>query len=476
MASRKDQLQSHQFSAQRMVSALVTRESDPEQPPFKRPTNSAVWSVVIAVLALAVVGVYGLVVPGGSKAWSGGDAVIVEKETGTRYVYVAGHLHPVANYTSALLALGKYGETRRVSRKSLRGVPRGPRIGIPDAPDALPSKDRLLTGGWTQCSQPALDPTGARTSESVLMIGQQPSGGQPTGERAMLVEVMETGDRYLISKGYRHQIEKSDPAAMVGLALRSESWTKVGAAFVAALPDGERIAPIKPAGIGRPSKAIADRPRTLIGQLFVVKTSSGGVQYYLAGKDRLIPISELQYDIQTAYKPMAAAYGGKAPRAIELGLVSVGQAAPPASGPETGRAPRSRPEFVAPRDGLGTVCAAFTPGSAVPSISIDPQLPPRDEATMTPRRGPMGTALADRVLVPPGTAAVIEAMPSDRAPAGTISVVTDLGRSYPLAEPDVLAILGYSGVTPVKVPALLVSRIPQGSGLNPAAATRAATQ
>jgi hypothetical protein len=245
---------------------------------------------------------------------------------------------------------------------------------------------------------------------------------------------------------------------------------------VAALPDGERIAPIKPAGIGRPSKAIADRPRTLIGQLFVVKTSSGGVQYYLAGKDRLIPISELQYGIQTAYKPMAAAYGGRAPRAIELGLVSVGQAAPPASGPETGRAPRSRPEFVAPRDGLGTVCAAFTPGSAVPSISIDPQLPPRDEATMTPRRGPMGTALADRVLVPPGTAAVIEAMPSDRAPAGTISVVTDMGRSYPLAEPDVLAILGYSGVTPVKIPALLVSRIPQGSGLNPAAATRAATQ
>jgi type VII secretion protein EccB len=220
MASRKDQLQSHQFSAQRMVSALVTRESDPERPPFKRPTNSAVWSVVIAVLALAVVGVYGLVVPGGSKAWSGGDAVIVEKETGTRYVYVAGHLHPVANYTSALLALGKYGETRRVSRKSLRGVPRGPRIGIPDAPDALPSKDRLLTGGWTQCSQPALDPSGARTSESVLMIGQQPSAGQPTGERAMLVEVMETGDRYLISKGYRHQIEKSDHDRRRGAARR----------------------------------------------------------------------------------------------------------------------------------------------------------------------------------------------------------------------------------------------------------------
>ncbi|MGW1341469.1 type VII secretion protein EccB [Kribbella sp. NPDC002412] len=475
MASRKDQLQSHQFSVQRMVSALVTRESDPEQPPFRRPTSSAFWSVAIAVLALAVVGVYGLLVPGGSKAWSKGDAVIVEKETGTRFVYVDGRLHPVANYTSALLALGKYGETRRVSRRSLRGVPRGPRIGIPDAPDALPAKDRLLTGGWTQCSQPTLDPTGARTSESVLMVGQRPAGGQTVSDEALLVEVLETGDQYLISKGYRHQIDRSDAAATVGLALRSEPWVKVGAAFVAALPDGERIMPIKPAGIGRPSTAIPERPRTLIGQLFVVKPSSGGVQYYLAAKERLIPISELQYDIQTAYKPMAAAYGGKAPRAIELGLVSVGQAAP-SSGPETGKAPRSRPTFVAPRDGLGTVCAAFTPGSAVPSISIDPQLPPRDEATVTPRRGRMGTALADRVLVPPGTAAVIEAMPTDRAPAGTISVVTDMGRIYPLADPGVLAMLGYADVTPVRIPAMLASRLPQGSGLNPAAATRASTQ
>ncbi|HET6294633.1 MAG TPA: type VII secretion protein EccB [Kribbella sp.] len=471
MATRKDQLQSHQFSVQRMVSALVTREADPEQPPFKRPLAAAFGSVAIVVLALAVAGVYGLVVPGGSKAWQAGGVVVVEKETGTRYVYVDGHLHPVANYVSALLALGKQGETRRVSQRSLVGVPRGPRIGIEDAPDALPARNRLLPGGWTLCSEPALDPSGASTSESVLVIGQQPPAEQSMDDTAMLVEVIESQDQYLIRRGYRHRIQKSDTTT-VGLALASEPWARVGAAFIAALPDGQPIAPIKPADLGKPSKAVPDRPGTRVGQLFVVRTSGGGTQHYLATKDRLQPISDLQFDIQRAYQPLSAAYGGKAPTAIELSLLSLGRAEQPAITADEGQAPRSRPEFVAPHDGLGTVCATYAPGTRVPTISVDVAMPARDAASVTARRGKLGTALADRIVIAPGAAAVVEAMPSDQAPVGTVSVVTDMGRAYPLADPKVLEALGYGGVTPVRLPSQLVARIPQGSGLDPVAATK----
>ncbi|WP_350279203.1 type VII secretion protein EccB [Kribbella sp. HUAS MG21] len=474
MATRKDQLQSHQFSVQRMVSALVTRETDPEQPPFKRVTAAAFGGVAIMIVALAVVGVYGMVVPGGNTAWSKGDTVIVEKETGTRFVYIDGHLHPVTNYVSALLALGKKGTTRRVSQRSLTGVPRGPRIGIPDAPDALPPANKLLSGGWTLCSQPALDQSGARSSESVLMIGQQPSGGTAMADAAMLVEVIETGDQYLISKGYRHRITKSDTVT-VGLALSSEPWARVGAAFVAALPDGEPIAPIKLAGIGLPSTAVPDRPKTLAGQLFVVRTSGGGTQHYLATQRTLLPISELQFDIQRAYRPMKAAYGGKAPAAIELSLLSVGQAAQPTTTAEEGRAPRSRPAFVAPRDGLGTVCATFAPGAELPAIAIDPAMPARDAMTATVKRGRAGTALADRIVVPPGTAAVVEARQSKQAQSGTLGLVTDLGRAYALSDPKVLAALGYENVQPVEIPAALLARVPQGPALNPATALQPTT-
>jgi hypothetical protein len=173
---------------------------------------------------------------------------------------------------------------------------------------------------------------------------------------------------------------------------------------------------------------------------------------------------------------MTAAYGGKAPYGIELGLLSAGQAQqPPSADPEGGQSPRSRPEFVAPRDGLGTVCATFNPGAATPEISVDPSMPSRDPATTTPKRSSTGTALADRVLVPPGTAAVVEAMPTAQAPAGTISLVTDMGRNYPLADPKLLEVLGYSTAVPVRIPAGLIARIPQGPGLDPAAATRQVT-
>jgi type VII secretion protein EccB len=472
MATKRDQLQSHQFLVQRMVSALVTRQSDPEQPPFRRPSGAAFGSIVIAVLVLAGFGVYGLVKPGGSKAWSKGDVVVVEKETGTRYVYIDGRLHPVTNYVSALLAVGKKAETTSISRKSLLGVPRGPQIGIRDAPDALPGPDRLLDGGWTYCSQPSLDVTGARTSDSVLLVGQRPPAGTQMIDAAMLVEVIGTKDQYLISsRGYRHRIQPSDTVT-VGLALGSEPWARVGSAFVDALPAGQALAPIRLSNLGKPSKALPDRPGTLIGQLFVVNASGGGVQHYLADRDQLLPISSLQFDIQRAYRPVAAAYHGKAPYGIQLGLLSAGRAKQAEVNEQPGQAPRSRPDFVATRDGAGTVCATFQPGASTPEIFIEPAMPPRDASTMTAQRSTAGTALADRILVPPGYAAVVETMPTQQAPAGTLAVVTDLGRSYPLADPKLLEVLGYAGIQPIRMPAGLVARIPQGSGLNPSAAMR----
>lgn len=475
MATKRDQLQSHQFLVQRMVSALVTRESDPEQPPFRRSSVAALGSLALAVLVLAGFGVYGLIVPGGNKSWQRGEVVVVEKETGTRYVYVDGRLHPVTNYASAVLALGKKSTTRAVSRRSLAGVPRGPLVGIRDAPDALPARNRLLTGSWTLCSEPSLDLAGARTSESVLMVGQRPAGGQPLADAAMLVEVIGSGDQYLIWRGYRHRIQRSDTVT-VGLALGSEPWARVGSAFVDALPSGEPIAPIRLAGLGKPSRALADRPGTLIGQLFVVQTSGGGVQHYLADRERLLPISALQFDIQRAYPPMAAAYGGKAPYGMQLGLLSAGQAKQSGVGERlAGQAPRGRPQFVAPRHGLGTVCASLAPDSTIPDVFIDPVMPERDPATVTAKRSRAGTALADRVLVPPGSAAVVEVMPTEQAPAGTVSIVTDLGRSYPLADPGLLDIFGYGGVRPVRLPAGLVARIPQGSGLSQQAASQPST-
>ncbi|WP_405063922.1 type VII secretion protein EccB [Kribbella sp. NBC_01505] len=471
MATRKDQLQSHQFLGQRMVSALVTRESDPEQPPFRRPFVSAIWSVAIAFIALAVMGVYGLVVPGGNKAWQAGDAVIVEKETGTRYVYLSGRLHPVANYASALLAIGKKAETRRVSQRSLRDAPRGPRIGIVDAPDALPPAKQLLPGAWSLCSEPMLDGTGERTSESVLLVGAQPVSSQSLGASALLVNVLGTRDQYMINDGYRYKLDRG-VALQAGLALGGEGWATVGKAFINGLPEGQPVAPLATAGIGKPSSAIPKR-KTKVGELFMV--GSGGVrQYYMATRDRLLLLTDLQYSIQLTYAPLKNAYAGKSPHPFELNPTSLGRVeTPPDSVPAgtDGRLPATRPTFARPAD-ESTICAAYRPGATVPTILVDATLPPRDPAMVTPKQGPEGTLLADRIVVPAGSAAIAESMPSSRAPAGTILIITDMGRAYPLAAADLLKLFGYEGVPPVRLPANLIARIPESSGLDPATAVR----
>ena len=175
MASRRDQLQSYQFLVQRVVSALVMQETDPAQSPFRRLTGSAFASIMVAVLALAAVGVYGVIRPGGKDTWRAGNAVIVEKETGTRYVYRDGKLHPMANYASALLLLGSHGKPLSVSSNSLVGVaPRSPardqgrsgRAARPEAAAGRPVDPVLPAGGGRQRRASADERSGGRRAAS----------------------------------------------------------------------------------------------------------------------------------------------------------------------------------------------------------------------------------------------------------------------------------------------------------------------
>lgn len=470
MASKRDQLQAYQFLVQRSTSALVTRETDPEQPPFRRPVTAAFAGVALAILALAGFGVYGLVVPGGNSAWRKDNVVIVEKETGTRYVYLGGRLHPVTNYASALLLVGDHGSAERVSRDSLVDVPRGPRLGIPDAPDSLPGADRLLTGSWSLCSTPASDLAGSRIDESVLLAGMPPAGGVALGDSALLVELVPTGERFMIWRGYRHKIDDYG-AVGTGLALTAEPWARVGQAWLDMLPDGAPIGPIAVPEAGAESTAIPGRPDIRTGTLLVVESASGGAQYYLAERTALRPITALQYDIQRAHEPVLAT--GREPSAIPLSPALAARSVrldPAAVLAES--APAARPAIAVVRDREATVCASFDPATTAPRLTVNPDLPPADPMSATARRTARGMPLADRVAIPPGWAALVEAMPSADAPAGTLTVITDMGRRYPVAEPEVLKMLGYGNARPIRLPGNLIARLPEGPGLDPLAAAR----
>src|SRR5690606_34936138 len=90
---------------------------------------------------------------------------------------------------------------------SLEDIPRGPRIGIPLAPNSVPEKDNLVSAPWTVCST-------ARTVDDQvqlrvdLLIGtpNDEIGTDPIGERGLLVSAPD-GTTYVVWKGKRLEVD-----------------------------------------------------------------------------------------------------------------------------------------------------------------------------------------------------------------------------------------------------------------------------
>ncbi|MDG4762750.1 type VII secretion protein EccB [Solwaraspora sp. WMMD406] len=468
MPSRRDQVQSYQFLVQRMTSALVARDPDPAVAPFRRLGGAGLAGMMVAVLCLGAVGVFGFIVPGGATSWRDGDTVILEKETGTRYLFRDGRLHPVLNYASALLAMEAPVPTRSVSRNSLVGAARGPSIGIPNAPDALPDPDRMLDGGWTLCSQLARDEAGDPVTTTVLTVGRPPAGGRDPGDTALLVRDVGTAGLYLIWRDHRHEIT-DEAIVLEGLTLRSEPVVDVGGAWLNALPAGEPIGARPVAGRGEPSGALPD---ALVGQVHVVESQAGSRQYYLVERTWLTPLSQLTAEVLLADPATRQAYRDGRPRAIGLdadAAVSAPKAPPSTGGPQP---PERRPEIARLADAQPAVCAGYAPGQPEPTVLLDAQVDPVRDPVRTAEATPQGVPLADRVVIEPGYGALVEAMPSPDAPTGVLHLVTDQGYRYPLASAAVPTMLGYGDVEVVALPAGLVVRLPSGPALDPVAAKR----
>src|SRR2546429_605370 len=200
MASRQDQLHSYQFSVQRVVSALVMGDTDPVRSPFRRIAGATLAGILLAAVSLGAVAVFGVLSPGGGTDWRNGNAVIVERESGARYVFTGGVLHPVPNYTSALLVIGSAdAHPVTVSRGTLAAVSRGAPLGIPGAPDPLPAADKLLGAPWTLCSARF----GDGPARSALYLGRAPAGGTGIPDGTGLLEAVRRGTPRRAGRGVR---------------------------------------------------------------------------------------------------------------------------------------------------------------------------------------------------------------------------------------------------------------------------------
>ncbi|GAA2348835.1 type VII secretion protein EccB [Streptomyces kunmingensis] len=467
MQSKRDQVQAHMFVMGRLTSGMLRADPDAPESPQGRTNRGVVIGIVIAVLLSAGSFVLGLLKPGAKDSWRTAGTLVVNKDTGSRYLYLDGRLRPVRNYASARLLAGADMKAKAVGSGSLRGTPHGAPIGISGAPDALPGSGDLDTGPWQVCSGSETGSTG-----TVVAVGAPAdASGLPTDQGMLVTGPDKAG--YLVWRGSKLRLDK-DSRAREALGYGSTPLLPVSAPFLNALPSGPDLRSPDVPGKGQDGPSLGGRA-SRIGEVFRVTVPGSAERYYLLRKEGLAPLTAtgaalVLGDPETREK----VYGGGAAKVTSLGADVLSSHLAPGAGEtaEDPDLPSAPPEAVALGEGH-TVCVRVAAGERGPRISVAQtglgslgpaaQAPPEG---LTPACMPVGT-----VAVRPGGGSLVRALGASGSKVGTtVYLVTDTGMKYRVGTAEALAALGYSADQARGLPAPLLAMLPTGPDLTKEAA------
>ncbi|MFD9890244.1 type VII secretion protein EccB [Amycolatopsis sp. NPDC059027] len=467
MQNKRDQLHAHLFGVGRLVSALVTGELDASETPMRRASVGTVIGVLIALVAAAAFWVIGLIAGGGDSGWRKPGSIIVEKETGSRYLFLDGTLRPVLNYASARLAAGGgNAEVRTVSKSSLDGVPHGLPIGIPNAPDALPDPKRLNTEPWMVCAATVGAVDGPQRPGVAVSVGAAWQFTPVPEDRAIPVATPD-GAIVLVWHGQRMRIE--DRALLITFGFGGFEPLPVSTAWLNALPAGPGLAPPPLPERGQPGQSLAGRS-TKAGQLFEVQVAGGTGTYYLMRADGLVPISRTELALFLADPATGGAYDQGEVRAIPL-TAAAAAAAPKSRTTVVTGLPKEPPRPADGADGR-SVCVrlGFSAGIGATGSLVTVAADQLRVTGPRPRGDHDDDRVADQVRVPGGSGTLVIGQPAPGVENGTKFLITDVGVKFPLPGDEVAAALGYGDAKPVPVPSAVLAFLPTGNALDPQAA------
>ncbi|MGW0998617.1 type VII secretion protein EccB [Streptomyces sp. NPDC002523] len=476
MQSRRDQVQAHLFQMGRLTSGMLRANPDHLETPGGRTNRGMTFGLLIGVVAVLVSALWGLFSPGGSTSWRAEGTLVLEKDTGNRYVYDQGRLRPVLNYASARLLLGGDMKSATVGSSSTKDVPHGPPVGVPGAPDYLPGRSALLSSPWQVCAATTRQTSGEVVVRTRLALGAA-KGERPLGPGEGLLVQGPDGRRSVVLGGERHLLDEATGAA-TSLGYGSAVAHPVSAAFLVALPAAADLAAPAVPGRGEPGAALDGHP-TRIGQVFKVEVPGATSQFHLLLREGLTPLTETETALVLGDpETRKVAYQGQTPVARTVGAEAArGHLAPATDRPAGAGLPASPPRL-APIPAGTEPCAVVRPsdgkGMEV-SVAFAPAAVAEDHVAQPPADGVAPACLpVDRVEVPPGKGALIQALSSAGTRMGdTVFLVTDSGVRYPVATGGALESLGYTAADVRGLPSALLMTLPTGATLDPTAAAKA---
>ncbi|TDV42164.1 type VII secretion protein EccB [Actinophytocola oryzae] len=470
MQSKRDQVQAYFFVVGRLVSAVVHGRPDALAQPNKRLNTGTFLGVILGGVLMGVFGIIGLFVPGGNVTWRQPGAIVMNEDTGARYVFLDDQLRPVLNYSSARLAAGKSGgQVFKVSQKSLADTPVGQPIGIPGAPDALPAANALDNGPWTACAQEGGTGAQATGPTSTLLIGQS-FDLTVVPSQALLVRAPDE-TTFLVWQGKRHLIPGRAEATALGYG--GVDPVDVTAAWLNPIPQGRDFEVRRTPDTGAPGPDIDGEP-SVVGQIYLVRNPAiGADQLYLVRSDGLTPLSPTVAALLLAAPFTKEAYPDSAVTPIEVGPGALSGVPSTNSGPDLVEGlPQMPPEIVTPTPD-DSACVAFFPVGKGEMRVVTGFVPATVHKEAMPVAAHEEGVTTDRVLIPAGGGVLVREQQSPEAALNAVYLVTETGVKYPLANSDVVQALGYSAQSAVAMPGEMLALLPTGPVLSVEAALSA---
>ncbi|MCO5996126.1 type VII secretion protein EccB [Actinoallomurus rhizosphaericola] len=467
MQTRRDLYQAHRLMMQRVGMALLAGEPDMPEPPTRRLNVLMFGGAMAAILILAGFGIWGLLSPGGATGLEKAGTLIIEKETGTKYVFGQqdGKLYPVANYTSARLILGTPQiERRTVSQASLAKFDRGRPIGILGAPDSLPDAAHQVRSPWSICVQDAPTSQGGTRSYSSLVVGRS-VGGRTLGDGEAVV-VRGGGQAWVVWRNQRMRL----PAALVVPLVGTQQPPEVSTTWLNAVPQGPDFQPPPVPGRGELVPGPGGQ-KAAVGTFYVVRTVGGDEHWYVLMNDGLAPIKQSEGWLLQNDPESAKAYKGGRPEPISLAPATANASPRSSQKPSADGMPETMPKVAIydPATPLCSVYADTTRGSLDARVSVGGTVPPPNQAAPAAAAGTGKVAVVDQVVLPPGSGALVGLLPGANQlnAVSSYSVLTDQGLRFPVPSADVATKLGFDVKKVAPVPANLLSLIPVGPSLDP---------
>lgn len=468
------QVNGYRFLLRRLEHALVRRDVRMLHDPMRSYLQALTVGTVLAVLVLAACGVWGLIRPQGSI----GDAKILVSRSGGNFVVLGDTLHPVLNLASARLITGSAETPKIVSDGKLAGRPRGPVLGIPGAPSALPSGSDRARSIWTVCDSAGSGGPDAPVTTTV--IGEPPVIGDRIGAagRDDALLVTSAGITYLVYTVERHgtpfavraEVDTGSVPVMRALHLEGAEPRPVSAGLLNTFPQVDRITVPHIDGAGGPGALAGGSDAGSLPAGTVVKTVGidDRTTYHVVLADGIQPIGEAAAEMLRL-----ADRTGNTP----VPSVAPGQLA--ASARSTGlpvdEFPARAPELV-DLTSAGTTCHTWSRGADDPSSSsrllIGRALPVDDAAQpvrLTSADG--GGPGVDQVYLRPGTGQYIQVTGAepDSPRAESRYYISDLGVRFGVADEATGKVLGI-GDRPVRAPWSVISLLAPGPSLSRTAA------